>query len=460
MQSLKRRETYVVLLASSSASFLTPFMGSAINVALPEIAREFQLDALTLNWVATAFLLSAAMFLLPVGRIADIKGRRKVFTVGICIVAISSIFCSISTSGIILVVSRFFQGVGSAMIFGTATAIVSSVFPPQERGKALGINVAAVYLGLSLGPLLGGFLTQNFGWRSIFIAVFLPSFIALATISTVKGEWAEAKGERPDFAGSVLYALSLFLLIYGFSIFPEALGKFLLFTGILCLTFFVVYESQVRFPALNMSLFRKNRVFLFSNLAALISYSATFAVGFLLSLYLQYIRSLTPQEAGIVLVAQPSVMAIISPLAGWLSDRVEPRVVASLGVVLITLTLTFFTFLDENTPIQSIVVLLSVMGFGFALFSSPNTNAIMGSVERKFYSVASATLGTMRLLGQMFSMGIVMIVFTIYMGKIVITPDVYWKLMISIKLSFLIFSSLCFVGVLVSVARGKVRKQD
>jgi MFS family permease len=205
-----------------------------------------------------------------------------------------------------------------------------------------------------------------------------------------------------------------------------------------------------------MNMFSNNRTFTFSNLAALINYSATFAVSFLLSLYLQYIKGLPPQSAGMVLVAQPFVMTVFSPLAGRLSDRVEPRVVASIGMTLTTIGLILFTFLDNETSLAFIVFNLILLGFGFAMFSSPNTNAIMTSVEKRYYGIASGTLGTMRLVGQMLSMGIAMLLFAIFIGRAQITPEYYSLFIESVNVAFMIFSVLCFIGIFASLARGKV----
>jgi len=446
------------LLVATLASFLTPFMGSSVNIALPSIGKEFLMDAVLLSWVATSYLLASAMFLVPFGKIADIHGRKKIFLYGILIYTLSSFLSAISISAITLISFRILQGIGSAMIFGTGVAILTSVFPVGERGKVLGINVAAVYLGLSLGPFLGGVLTQYFGWRSIFLAnVPLGLIIITFVFWKLKGEWAEARGEKFDFIGSIVYSLSLAAIMYGFSLLPSMSGLWLALGGIFVLLLFVGWEIKVENPVLDINLFRNNTVFAFSNLAALINYSATFAVGFLLSLYLQYIKALSPQNAGLILTFQPVVMAIFSPFAGRLSDRFEPRIIASIGMALTVVSLSLFTFLNDKTTLEFVVASLTLLGFGLALFSSPNTNAVMSSVERRLYGVASATLGTMRLTGQMLSMGIAMLIFAIYIGKIQITPQYYSLFLTSIKTAFIIFAVLCFVGIFASLARGKVR---
>ncbi|MEM1576733.1 MAG: MFS transporter [Archaeoglobaceae archaeon] len=446
----------LVLIASTIASFLTPFMGSAVNLALPSIEKEFELDAIFLAWITTAFLLSTAMFLVPMGRLGDIKGRKSLFVLGLLIFTLSSLLCSLAISGESLVVFRFLQGIGSAMIASTGVAMLTSAYPPQERGKVIGINTSAVYVGLSSGPILGGLITQHLGWRALFLFPLFIAFFAIFAILKVKQEWAEAKGEKFDLTGSLMYTISLFMLIYGFSHLPETLGFLLVFGGILALILFALIEGRTSEPVLNVKMFRKNTVFAMSNLAALLNYSATFAVAFLMSLYLQYIKELSPQEAGLILLAQPVVMALFSPIAGALSDRIEPRIVASIGMALTALSLFLFSIISYETPMEYIIGNLILIGFGFGLFSSPNTNAVMSSVERKFYGLASATLATMRVIGQAFSMGLVTLIFALLIGKSRI-PEVLPDFIIALKTAFVVSAVLCIFGVFASLARGKVR---
>ncbi len=448
----------VILLVATIASFLTPFIGSSVNVALPTIGKEFAVDVIVLGWVATSFILSSAMALVPLGRIADIYGRKKIFTYGMVICTISSLLSGISTSAAMLISLRILQGIGGAMVFGTGVAIVTSVFPIGERGRALGINIASVYVGLSLGPVLGGLLTQHFGWRSIFFAtVPLGLVVIIAVLWKLKGEWTEAKGERFDLTGSLIYSLALVAVMYGFSVLPALLGVWLIGIGTLGILAFIWWEMKTKSPVLNMNLFRNNAVFSFSNLAALINYSATFAVSFLLSLYLQYIKGFTPAHTGLILVSQPVVMAVLSPVAGRLSDKIEPRLIASVGMALTTVGLVLLIFLNQNAGLGFILVSLVILGLGFALFSSPNANAVMSSVEKKFYGVASGTLATMRSIGQMLSMGVTMLLFALYIGRVQITPEYYLAFLISIKTAFIIFAILCFGGTFASLARGKAR---
>jgi MFS family permease len=305
----------------------------------------------------------------------------------------------------------------------------------------------------------GGFLTQHFGWRSIFL-VIVPMCLAVWALVFVKlkGEWADARGEKFDLPGSLIYSVAMVLLIVGFSRLPAPTGVYCVATALVGFLLFVKLENRAASPVLDLRLFRENRLFTFSTLAALINYSATFAVGFLLSLYLQYVQGLNPQKAGLVLISQPLFMAAFSPLAGRLSDRFEAHRVASLGMALTVVGMLLLLLLKKGTPLPLIVAGLIFIGFGFALFSSPNTNAVMSSVTREFYGVASATLATMRLTGQMLSMAITMLVMALYFGKTPITPATHGTFLLSMHTTFLIFSILCTAGVFASLARGKSGK--
>jgi MFS family permease len=292
------------------------------------------------------------------------------------------------------------------------------VFPPGDRGRVLGNSVTAVYLGLALGPFAGGFLTQHFGWRGIFVVNFLLGVVlVVAVLTRLRGEWAEARGESFDSLGALIYGATLVALMVGFSRLSTATGICLVSLGLIGLGAFIVWENRRSSPVLDVSLFRANPVFAFSSLAALIHYSATFAVTFVLSLYLQSAKGLSPQQAGMVLFAQPAMMALFSPLAGRLSDRIEPRVLASLGMSLTAVGIFLLSFLHAETSITLVAADLVLLGIGFAFFSSPNANAVMSSLDKRHLGVGSGILGTMRLLGQNLSMGMVMMVLALYLGS-------------------------------------------
>jgi len=444
------------LVVTSFAAFVTPFIGSATNIALPAIGKEFSANAVMLSWVATSFLLSAAVFLAPFGRLADILGRKKIFNWGLIVFTVSSFLCAFSPSIEILILWRIVQGFGGALIFGTAMAIITSVFPREKRGGALGIVVASVYTGLTLGPFIGGFLTKEWGWETIFLfTVPLGLISIILSFIYFKEEWADAKGEKFDWKGSLIYGLAIISLMYGFGELPEMHGILYTIGGILGITIFILFEKRQKFPVVNILLFQNNRVFAFSNYAALINYSATFAIGFLLSLYLQYIKGLNPLDAGKILVIQPLLMAIFSPITGKLSDKIDAGKIASFGMALISIGLFVIAFINKDSSIWFIIPILILFGIGYSLFSSPNTNAIMSSVEKKYYGIASGTVGTMRLIGQMLSMGIAMMIFSIFIGKAKINPENFTEFILSIRTAFFIFAVLCFIGIFLSLARGK-----
>jgi len=446
------------LTVATLTSFLAPFMISAVNVALPDIQADFAASAVMLSWISTAYLLSTAVFLVPVGKIADIYGRKKYFSRGLMLLVLSSALSALAPSVLMLIAFRVLQGVGAAMIITTGMAILTSVFPPHRRGRAIGIYVAAVYVGLSVGPTAGGVMTQHFGWRSIFWAVVpLGIFSIIVTRTCLRGEWKGAPGDKFDLIGSLLYGPSLVALIYGASFLPAPVAFLGVGLGVAGLIAFAVRQASVRYPVFDVCLFQNNRVFAFSSLAALINYAATFAVTFLMSLYLQYVKGFPPQTAGFILLFQPVIMAALSPFAGRLSDRIEPRWIASCGMGLTALGLLRLVFLGPETSTEAIIGILCLLGLGFALFSSPNMNAIMGAVEKKYFGIASGAVATMRLLGQMLSMAIATVVFTLIMGSAQISASNLPLFLKSAKIVFVIFTFLCAAGIYFSMARGRLR---
>ena len=449
----------VVLIVAILSSFLTPFLASSVNIALPSIADHLSLNAVSLNWVATSYTLAAAAFLVPLGRLADIWGRKKIFQIGMVLNAIASILCGVAPTGEWLIVFRVLQGIGSAMIFGTSMAILTSVYPQQERGRALGFTVAAVYVGLSVGPLIGGLLTQ-YSWQSIF---YLNGVIAVVTTIIVflmlKGEWAGAREETFDFTGSTLFIIAMVVLVYAFSVFPNSWGFGLLALSLVTFTVFAVWEARQKFPVLQIDLFRTNKVFAFSNLAALINYSSTTGVSFLLSLYLQKIKDFKPEIAGLILIIQPVMMVICSPIAGNLSDKVEPRILSSIGMTLTTIALAMMIFLGSESSLILVFASLFILGVGFGFFSSPNSNAIMSSVERKYYGVASGAMGTMRLTGQALSMALILLLFSLFIGEVELSPAYYPAFLKTMQISFSIFTALCLIGIFASIVRGRLQQE-
>ena len=433
-------------------------MLSGVTVALPAIGNELSMNAIELGWVAYAFNLALVICTLPLGRLADITGRKRMYTIGLLSFAVSTLFSTLSNSSLMFIVLRVVQGTSLAMVWGTATALLSAAYPHNERGKVLGWNVAAVYLGVSIGPTIGGLLTQNFGWRSIFYLGFILQLPVLALLFTkVRGEWAEAKGDKYDFVGSLLFGATLFFLMYGFSLLPSTDGIVLIAVGIVALSVFIIWELRVESPTLNIRVLVRNRMFAFSGLSQLLFQGAVFPVAFILSLYLQYIKGLSPQDAGFVLLAQPVIQAVFSPFAGKLSDKIQPRILASIGIVITLIgILLLFNATKEGTDLLSFIISQVLIGFGTSLFASPNTNAIMSSVERKYYGVASALQATSRDVGITLGMGILMLLFSLYMGTAQITPEYYGAFVESIKTALVIFAIASFCCLFISAARGKI----
>lgn len=446
------------LFVTTLTAFMSPFMFSAVNVALPTLQKELILDAVQMSWIATVYLLATAISLVPAGKIADIYGRKLIFIVGTIVFTLASTFTAFAPSFIWLMILRAAQGVGVAMFATTAMAILTSVFPLKRRGLALGIYVAAVYIGLSAGPFLGGLMVQHLGWRSIFVVMLPLGLISvIITVRFLKEEWAEARGERLDMLGSLLYAAAIFAVVFGVTRLPALNAYGMILAGAVLMAAFVVRQQRIAHPVFDVSLFKSNHAFAFSSLAALINYSATSATAFLISLFLQYIKALDAQSAGLVLVSQPIVQAALSPLAGRLSDRIQPRLIASAGMAVTVIGLAVFSRLNFQSPLWLIVSNLVFMGIGFSLFSSPNMSAIMGAVEKRQYGIASGALATMRLLGQMMSMAIATVVLSIFVGREAIHPGTYPQFLRSVTVIFTLFFFLCVAGVYFSMFRGRLQ---
>jgi MFS family permease len=328
-------------------------------------------------------------------------------------------------------------------------------FPARERGRALGIYISSIYAWLSVGPFLGGLLTEYFGWRSLFIfAIPFSLAILILLILKVKGEWAESRGEKFDYTGSIIFGLALISLIYGFSQIRDISGIIFTAAGLLGIYLFLYWENRSQSPILDVRSFRRNKAFIYSNLASLITYSATFATSYFISLYLQLVKGYNADQAGFILIAQPLIQTLVSPFTGRLSDKVEPRKVASLGMALIFIGLVSFIFLGNNTSLVQIIITLLILGVGYGLFVPPNTNAIMSSVTPRYYAVASSVTGTMRNIGQTLSMGITLVVTAVIIGNAVMTPDSHPGFLHSSQITFIIFAALCFSGIFASLARG------
>lgn len=456
MSPSSKRKLWPILVTAMFASFMNPFMLAAVNIALPNIQEEFNCSATMLSWVTNSFLLANAIVLLPLSKAADIWGRVRFFKIGLYLFTLFTLAAAFSPTVGILLVMRVFQGAGAAMMSVTSIAILSEAYPAEKRGVILGINIAAVYAGLSLGPFIGGLLTEWGGWQTIFFAV-----VPLGIISIVLAQFSfkSVFQHKPkiffDIYGTIIYVVAIFAFIYGGGKIRTTYGSITFVVGISLLVLFFYFERTRLNPILNVLLLKKNKRFAYSNYAALIHYAATFGIGFLLSLYLQFAKGLSPRDAGLLLVVQPVIMAISAPLTGKLSDKVDPGKIASTGLLLTLFALVALVFLTSASSLLFITVVLVLLGLGFGLFTSPNTNAIMSSVGKKDYGVASGLNATMRVFGQTLSMMMATLFISVYLGKLSLSPDTVELFMKSMKIYFIVFAVLCIPGIWFSLQRGK-----
>jgi len=337
-----------ILVLTTLSSFLTAFISSAINIALPAISNDFALSSIMLTWIPTSYLLATVVLLIPIGRLADLISRELFFKIGVTVFTLGTFFCSVSNSDITLLLSRIIQGLGAAFIFCTAIPILISAYDKNQRGRVIGINTASVYIGLATGPVLSGFVVDNLGWRYVFVFNYIIGlliiFLTIKTLSHTSQK--NFKITEFDFVGTLIYITMFVILFIGFSFIPKVTGFILITISIITFLIFLIVEKKVKLPIFDFSIFQNNRVFLFSNIAAFINYSSTFAIGFLMSLYLQNIKHISAKDTGLLLIAQPVFMAIFSPLAGKLSDKNEPQIIASIGMTIITICLGFLIFID------------------------------------------------------------------------------------------------------------------
>lgn len=436
-------------------AFLIPFMGSSLSIALPLIQKDLAVDVILLGWIPTVFVLANAAFLLPFGRLADIYGRKKIFTYGVIIYTTASFLAALSPSGLFLIAGSFLQGWGCAMMFATGVALLISVYPSKHHGEALGYYITAVFVGLFLGPLLGGFLAQNLGWRSIFlfnvpVGLFLLGLIQLR----LKGEWTGSEGEKFDLIGTIIYIPSLIALLYGVSSFESYMGKFILLAGVLGVIIFILHEHRTVKPILQLKELTK-KISAFPALALFLVNVSTTAIWALLSLYLQDLLSLGPQITAIILSVEPLLVAILSSPVGRLSDHFDNRILAATGMAIITIGLLFLSTLNLNTSIWMVIAGLIPVGIGLGLFSPPMANIFMGSMRRENYGMASATLSTMVYAGQTFSLGIMLLIFTGFLGNVQITASNFSMFLLSLKTAFIIFAVISGLALVTSLMVGK-----
>ncbi len=406
------RRRWQLLVLTSVGAFMGPLDGSIVSVALPAIGPDLRLSYAAGLWVQAAYLLATAVLLIPLGRLADIYGRVRFYLLGIVVFTLGSLLAVVSMNGAWLIGSRVVQGAGGALMVATAAAIVTAVFPPQERGRALGINVMAVYIGLSVGPPLGGMLVDTLGWRWIFL-INLPIGVVVLLWGWFMLPRSERDEDAPrvDFAGAALLGTFLVSLLvpltfaaqWGWAA-PLTIG--LLALSVAALAGFIVVERHVVSPVLDLDLLAHNRLFAAANSAALLNYMALFGISVLTAIFLQVVQGRSAALTGWLMLSQPLLMAVLSPFSGRLSDRIGSRVLTTGGMVAIAAGMILLATMPATVPVWRVAVNLSVVGLGMAAFSAPNASAIMGSVRRDQLSVAGAVMGTMRTAGQALSVAL------------------------------------------------------
>jgi len=449
---------WLTLLSICVATFLMPMSMSAVNVALPAIAEDLNADAVLVSWIPTMNLLGAIALQLPAGRIADMIGRKRVFLAGLLLFSLSSLAITLVDHIGWLLLMRLLQGISGAMIFGTGMAIVSQVFAEHGRGMALGLTSTSVYLGLTCGPPIGGWLTEWWDWHAVFLAP-LPLAVVCALLVWIHVRETERQlDERLDWIGSLLFIAASSLFFVGLSELPKLGGAILGALGLALLGLFIYQQEHSPYPLIRLRRMMNNKVFFRSIQASFFMYAANYPLQFLLSLYLQYIRDLSPSEAGQLMLLQAMMMAILAPLAGRLSDRFEPRILATLGCLLFGVGFLILALLDQDSSLEQVMLALLVMGTGFGLFSSPNNNGALSVVPTEKLSIGSSLLNISRTLGNMLGMAVVVFLFNLFIGNAQLVPEQYPALMELLELAFILCCGYCLLAAWRSWSRGKVHQ--
>lgn len=454
---MKQKQTpfTATLWVIAAVQFLTPFMFSAIGVALPAIGEEYSSRAAQLSLIEMVYTLGVALLLIPIGRYADIYGRKKIFFSGTIVITLATLALALAPNVNLLIMFRFIQGIGAAMITSTSFAILNSVCPPAERGKAMGIVVSCVYLGISAGPTLAGLMIDYLGWRWIFFsAVPVEITILIFAITRLKGEWADCAGEPFDWMGSLLYMSSLFCLIIGVLEGHQlAAARWLGGLGLLLMVLFLYYESTINHPILPLKKIVSNRVFALSNIATWLNYAASFGIIFFFSIYLQVIRGVSPKVTGFILIIQPLLQAVCAPVAGRMADKYSPAPIATFGMAMGTLGLSVCTFISATSSYFHILSIFVIIGIGFGFFSTPNSTAIMTSIEKRDYGMASSMIATMRTFGMLSAMTLITILLSLHLGEQSISEETGTGFIATMHSAMIIFTLLSIIGIFCSLAR-------
>lgn len=454
-QQVRALDRLPTLVAVGVGAYMSALGGSIVNAILPVLTGAFDADVAEVQWVVTSNLLVMGGLLLSFGRLGDLRGHKTVYVWGFVVVIASSVLCGLAPSLAFLVGARALQALGAAMIIATSPAILTHAFPPAQRGRVLGIQSTAVYLGLASGPPLGGWLADALGWRSTFYVNIPVGLLALAlSLRFVPPDAPSGRAEGFDLAGAAAYVLGLVALLLGLNqghawgwASPAVLGC--LVAGLALLGAFVRIERRVPSPMLDLGLFGR-RAFSAPVLSAVLNYMGTTATFFLVPFYLIQGRGLSPSQAGLVLTTQPIVMAMTASFSGALSDRTGSRILATVGMAVLALGLFLLSRLGQSTPLGLVAGALGIVGLGVGLFTSPNNSAIMGAVPAGHRGVASGVLATARTLGNVLGIGMAGAIFS---TVLVSGPAHPATVVDGVSLGLLTAAALALVGALTSATR-------
>lgn len=447
-------EKRTVLLASCLAIFVNPLAGSMLNLALGAIQADFHCSEHELGWVSSVYFIISVMCVLPAAKLSDIYGKKKMFLLGAVFACAGAILSMMSQNIIQLYIFRGITAVGAAFISSTCVAMIADVYAPHERGGALGINTACVYLGASLGPTIGGIMTENFGWKSIFLILIPLLVVAFIALCFFPHNIKNTPDSKFDSAGTALFAVATVITMFGIISLPNIYAVIMIVIGLALTLVFIRMERNVENPIFKGELFR-NVSFRRSMLALFLNYAASFCVAFFLSRYLQEIGAMTPTEAGLFLAIQPMMQVIFTLICGKLSDKMDKRILPTAGLTILSLGLVLLMFLDETVNKELLIASMVIMGIGYGMFSAPNTNAVMSYVKRSEYNAASGLISATRQIGMMISMGMATCLIAIFLGtETMLEPSNYHTFMDILRTAWIICICFSLIGAFVSWFRG------
>jgi EmrB/QacA subfamily drug resistance transporter len=449
---------WLVLFAIGVGTFMSALDGSVVNMVLPVVREKFGSDVATVEWVVTVYLLVVSGLLLSFGRLGDMRGHKAVYVSGFAVFVASSALCGLAPNVTALIAFRALQALGAAMLFANSPAILTKNFPAAQRGQALGLQATMTYLGLTVGPSLGGWLTVQFGWRSVFyINVPVGALALLLSVRFIPRDPAAEHAERFDMAGAATFMAGLIALLLGLNQ-GHAWGwtspaiLILLAVAALSLGAFLAVERRVANPMLDLGLFQQ-RLFSAAAGSAMLNYICLYSITFVLPFYLIQGRGLNPAQAGLILTAQPLVMAIAAPISGTLSDRIGSRVLSTLGMGILATGLLLLSRLGPDTPLGGVVIALAIIGLGIGVFVSPNTSALMGSAPRHQQGIASGILASARNVGMVLGVGLAGAIVTTVLAQGQASGSAT-ALFDGVSAAFLAAAGCAALGILTSAVRG------